>query len=126
MNLRHRREIEAEAGIGGDQDGDVAGQLARQHRALDVAAGKLADGVSGGAGLDLVALDLAQRLLVKVVRLSHQPPEANGARSNSRNARLSATLMRGDAGVLQRLLGKQRQLVVAHLLAGGVIAFALR
>ena len=44
MNLRDCREIEPEAGIGGDQDGDVAGKLARQYGALDVAAGKLADG----------------------------------------------------------------------------------
>ena len=37
------REVEAEAGIGDDQHVDVAGELARQHRALHVAAGEVAD-----------------------------------------------------------------------------------
>ena len=38
VDLRHRREIQPEAGIGGDQDLDVAAEFARQHRALDIAA----------------------------------------------------------------------------------------
>ncbi|GCC49433.1 hypothetical protein chiPu_0033481, partial [Chiloscyllium punctatum] len=40
MDLRHRSEVEPEAGIGGDQHFDVARQLACQHRALHVAAGE--------------------------------------------------------------------------------------
>ena len=43
MDLRHRREIEAEARIGGDQDIDLAGKLPCQDGALDVAAGELSD-----------------------------------------------------------------------------------
>ncbi len=39
VNLRHRREIEAEARVGGDQDIDFAGKLPRQHGTLHVAAG---------------------------------------------------------------------------------------
>ncbi len=42
-NLRRRREIQTEAGVGGDQHLDLLGQFTRQHRALHVAAGKVAD-----------------------------------------------------------------------------------
>ena len=31
-----------------------------------------------------------------------------------------------DAGILQRLLGQHREMIVAHLLAGGVITLALQ
>jgi hypothetical protein len=43
MNLRDRRQIEPEAGIGGDHDVDLAAELALQHCAPNVAAGELAD-----------------------------------------------------------------------------------
>ena len=72
-------------GIGGDQHVDLAAELARQHRALDVAAGEVADRRIGRAGLDLVARDHALGLRADLLRrLSHQPPAANGARSKSR------------------------------------------
>ena len=42
-NVGDGREIEAEAGIGDDQHVDVFREFAREHRALDIAAGEIAD-----------------------------------------------------------------------------------
>ena len=58
MDLGHRREIEPEAGIGGDQHLDVAAEFARQHGALHVAARQRRDRRVRAAGLDLVGRDL--------------------------------------------------------------------
>src|ERR1700722_12768973 len=40
-DFRNRRKIETKAGIGDDEDVDVAGELARQNGALHVAAGEI-------------------------------------------------------------------------------------
>ncbi len=55
-------EVEAEAGIGDDQHVDVAGEFAREHRALHVAAGEVADRRLGRGRLDVVARDQFARL----------------------------------------------------------------
>jgi hypothetical protein len=51
VNLRDRGEIEAEAGIGGDQHFDVAAEFPRQYRPLQVAARECRDWRVRRAGL---------------------------------------------------------------------------
>src|SRR5713101_4108446 len=124
VDLRDSREIEPEAGICRDHDIDVAAELARQHRALDIAAGKLRNGRLRRAGLDRVARDLSLGLLANLS--APQPPAAGG---EGRAIEIAESQVVGhaharDAGVFQRLLRQAEELVPAHLLAGGAVALA--
>ena len=69
-----RGEVEAEAGVGDDQHVDVAGQLARQHGALHVAARQVADRASGDGRLDAIGLDELARPVAHAAALTSQPP----------------------------------------------------
>ena len=60
-DLGDGREVEAEAGIGDDQQVALARELARQHGALHVAAGQALDGGVGAGRLDAIGLDQAPR-----------------------------------------------------------------
>ena len=104
-DLRHRREVEPEAGVGGDQHFHVPGQLARQHQALHVAPGEAADRGVGRRCLDVVAAD----------QLAGGPPHGRPvqAPAGDREGRLVEDAEGevlghahpGHAGVAQRLLG---------------------
>ena len=74
VDLRHRREVEAETRIGGDQHFDVAAELARQHRALNVAAGQCRDRRIRRPRLDFVKPDLLLGIVTK--RRAIEPPAA--------------------------------------------------
>ena len=117
MDLRHRREVETEARIGGDHDVDLAAQLARQHGPLHIATGELADERIRPARLDLVLADLAVRL--RAEGASIEPPAASRERLAIELAKgeIVRDRHRGDAGVLQRLLRKTRDLALPHLCA---------
>ena len=121
----HGGEIQAEAGIGGDEDIDLAAELARQHDALHIAARELADGRFGRGRLDAVAFDLPERRLAHGAAL--QPPTAGG---KGRMIEVAQQQIVGDAhrrnaSIAQRLLRQQRQLRPARLCARRMIRHAM-
>src|SRR5262245_25560446 len=124
VDLRDRREVEPEAGIGRDHHIDLAAELARQHGALHVAAGELTYRRVGRARLDLVARDLA--LGLRAERRALEPPAAGGEGLAVEIAerQVVGDAHARDAGVLQRLLRQAGELVPTHLLAGGAVALA--
>ena len=124
MDLRHRGEIQAEAGIGRDQHFDIAAELARQHGALHIAAGQRRDRGIRGAGLDLVLRDFFLGVVAKCRAV--EPPAAACERRAVEFAEsdIVGDAHAADAGVFERLFRQQRHLVAPHFLAVGVIDIA--
>ena len=89
VNLRDRGEIQPEAGIGRDQDLDLAAELARQYRALDVAARQRRDRRVRRAGLDLVEPDFLLGIGAK--RRAVEPPAAGRERGTVEFAKRDVT-----------------------------------
>src|SRR5262249_53041615 len=110
--------------IGRDHHVDLAAELARQHRALDVASRQFADRRVGRAGLDAVARNLALGLLAKLA--AFEPPATGSERwaVEIAECQIVGDAHARDAGVLERLLRQARKLVAAHLLARGPVALA--
>jgi hypothetical protein len=92
VDLGNRRNVEAEAGIGGDHDVDLTTQLARKDGALDIAARELADRRVITAGLDPVARNRTHRPLAESRLI--EPPTATGEGRQIEFARCSCARRR--------------------------------
>src|SRR6202012_1062020 len=99
-------------------------ELARQHRALHIAARQRRDRRVRAAGLDLVEADLPGRIVAEGGAV--EPPAAAGKRRAVEFAEgdVVGDAHAADTGVLQRLFGQKRHLVPAHLLAAGAVGIA--
>ena len=103
VDLRDGGEVEAEAGIGRDHDGDLTAELPRQHRALDIAARELADRRIAGSCLDLVAFDLAHRLRAHAGVIAPPARNRKGRTIEVAEIEIVTDAHAGDAGIFQRL-----------------------
>jgi hypothetical protein len=122
-DLGHGREVEPEAGVRDDEQSDLPGQFARQHRALDVAARERGDGRVERGGLDLEGRDQRRGPL----RISRATARSGGPSRSGRRCgrRCSRSRSSARAGVAQRLLGQEADAEVVRLVPRGAIGRAV-
>ena len=123
VNVGDGGEVQSEDGVGAAQHVHIAGKFARQHGALDVAAGERADRRVAAGGAHVVAFDQVAGLAL------HGAPAQQHAAADGRAVEIAEGHVLGDAhaghaGVAQRLLRQQGEFVPPDFGARGGKSFA--